>query len=297
MKCRKYKSHFKFWATAILVSFMFSPASGQLVSVDTNIEPTVSTAPNSVEELPCLKTQVALPKAMLVPTTKPMQMPNFSSVKMRTGIARQAQLDPAGVCRYRDSNRALPHATAKRVIFLGDSITDAWIVAAPDLFQSDVLDRGISGQTTTQMLMRFREDVIDLQPRVVHIMAGVNDINTPAGTALTRSNIESMVDLARAHGIQVVLASITPCSRFWITPDAVPGPRIVELNKWLRAFAARRELVYVDYWTPMQDGKLGMRADLTNEGLHPNQNGYDLMTPMAQIAITSAMISGGQKRY
>lgn len=133
-------------------------------------------------------------------------------------MSKAAELDPNGLCHYRDANNRLPKATSKRVIFFGDSITEYWAIAAPDMFVGDVLNRGVSSQTTTQMLVRFRHDVIDLKPRVVHILAGVNDPMSPGGTIATRSNMMAMVELAQAHGIKVVLGSLTPSTGFWLAP-------------------------------------------------------------------------------
>jgi lysophospholipase L1-like esterase len=207
----------------------------------------------------------------------------------RASYMRWSKVDPYGVCRYREENRSLPSATDRRVIFLGDSITESWKPSIPSLFTGDVLNRGVSGQTTTQMLARFRVDVIDLRPSVVHIMGGMNDINSPSGTALTRSNIQSMVELARVHGIAVILGSVTPSSFFQGSPDKAPGPHIVWLNRWLRDYAKENGLAFVDYHGPLLDGKLGIRDGLSNDGLHPNRRGFEIMTPLARSAIARAL--------
>lgn len=230
-------------------------------------------------------------KAMLTPGKR--DLPRLAiTPEMRARFRDMLDRDPAQLCRYREENRALPPATARRVVFIGDSITEGWKAGAPGLFSGDVLDRGISGQITDQMLLRFREDVLDLHPRVVHIMAGINDINTPAGSPLTLSNIRSMIELAQTNGVRVVLGSITPSARFWPNPEVKPGPQIVELNRQLQALAAAKRVIFVDYHTPMVDGALGIRDDLSNEGLHPNQNGYDVMTPLASAAIARALAGG-----
>lgn len=209
--------------------------------------------------------------------------------EMAQNFIRANQLDPNGLCGYRDKNALLPPATGHRVVFLGDSITAAWDKAAPDLFVNDVIDRGITGQTTGQMLARFRYDVIDLKPRVVHIMAGVNDVSV-YGTALTRSNIMSMVELAKAHDIVVVLGAITPVARFWMFPELKPAPQIVALNHWLRDYARQEGLIFVDYHAPLADAGQGFRDDLSNEGVHPNRDGYAIMTPLARAAIATALV-------
>jgi lysophospholipase L1-like esterase len=252
--------------------------------------PTAASAPHSIDDLPCEQTTGPSPLGPMDLLTPQAHMPPPVVDRSRLAAMRErAAIDPPGVCRYRDENRALPKPGPHRVVFLGDSITDYWKAGAPDLFTGDIINRGIAGQNTSQMLLRFREDVLDLHPRVLHVMAGVNDINTPAGTVLTKSNIQSMVELAKAHGIKVVLASITPSSHFWSATNVVPGPQIVALNQWLKTYAAAQGLIYVDYWSAMDDGRLGLRGELSNEGLHPNQNGYNIMSPLARRGIEQAL--------
>jgi len=252
---------------------------------------TAGTQPRSLADMPCPPMPVVSPERMtLIVEPKPhITATPPASATDRANYMNWATVDPEGVCRYREENRALPPATDRRVIFLGDSITEAWKPSVPALFAGDVLDRGVSGETTTQMLARFRTDVIDLHPAVVHIMGGINDIHSPPGTALTRSNIESMVDLARAHGITVILGSVTPSSFFQGSPDMAPGPHIVWLNRWLRDYAAKNGLIYVDYHAALLDGKLGIRDGLSNDGLHPNRLGFEVMTPLARAAIARAL--------
>lgn len=209
----------------------------------------------------------------------------------RAAFMRWSTIDPDGLCRYRDENRALPPAGPGRVVFIGDSITETWRPAIPALFAGDTLDRGVSGQTTTQMLARFRVDVLDLHPAVVHIMGGINDIARAPGTALTASNIRSMVELARAKGIAVILGSVTPSSCFQGSPDLKPGPHIAWLNQWLRDYAARNDLIFVDYHAALVDADLGIRDGLSNDGLHPNRSGFTVMTPLAQAAVRRALAS------
>ena len=252
-----------------------------------------STQPRSMDDLPCPPMPVVSPERMaLIVEPKPhiTKTPPASDAD-RANYMRWSKIDPDGVCRYRQENRSLPPATSHRVIFIGDSITEAWKPSVPALFAGDWLDRGVSGETTTQMLARFRTDVIALNPAVVHIMGGINDIATPPGTALTRSNIESMVELARAHGIAVILGAVTPSSFFQSSPELAPGPHIVWLNRWLRDYADRKGLIYVDYYGPLQDGKLGIKDGLSNDGLHPNRLGFEVMTPFARAAIDRALKS------
>lgn len=256
---------------------------------------TAGSPPRSLDELACPAMPVVSPQrmALIVEPRPHIAKTPPASKGDRARFMTWLRLDPEGLCRYREENKALPAATSDRVVFIGDSVTEAWKPSIPALFTGDIIDRGVSGQTTTQMLARFRTDVIDLHPAVVHIMGGINDIHNPSGTALTRSNIESMVDLARANGIKVILGSVTPSSFFQGAPDMKPGPHIVWLNRWLRGYAARNNLIFVDYYAPLVDGKLGIRDGLSNDGLHPNRRGFERMTPLAKAAIRRALVSRG----
>lgn len=251
---------------------------------------TDTTPPETIADIACPAMPVVSPERMaLIVEPRPHIAPTPpASETDRRNFVAWWKLDPQGVCRYREENRALPAASRRRVVFIGDSITEAWKPAVPSLFTGDVLDRGVSGQTTSQMLARFRTDVIDLHPAVVHIMGGINDIHNVDGTALTRSNIQSMVELARANGIRVILGAVTPSSFFQGSPDMVPGPRIIRLNEWLRDYAARNHLVFVDYYAPLVDGKQGIRDGLSNDGLHPNRLGFERITPFARDAVRRA---------
>lgn len=253
--------------------------------------------PRSVDDIACPPMPVVSPARMaLIVEPKPhITKTPPASERDRTSWMNWSKVDPDGLCRYREENRSLPPAGRHRVVFVGDSITEAWKPSIPALFTGDVLDRGVSGQTTRQMLARFRTDVIDLDPAVVHIMGGINDIPSAHGTALTRSNIQSMVELARAHGITVILGAVTPSSSFQGSPDLEPGPHIVWLNRWLRDYAREKGLIYVDYHGPLEDGNLGIKDGLSNDGLHPNRRGYEVMTPLARAAIASALESRGQE--
>lgn len=201
-------------------------------------------------------------------------------------------LDWGQKCRYRRENAALPPATPHRVVFLGDSITESWAHFEPDFFVDDVLDRGISGQTTAQMLVRLRTDVLELHPAAVHIMAGTNDVagNTgPTSLADIQGNIASMVEQARAHGARVMLASIPPAAAIPWRPQVQPMTAIAAMNDWLRGYADREHLVYVDYYKVLSDGRGGFRAELSDDGVHPNGAGYVVMRPLAAAAIRQAL--------
>jgi lysophospholipase L1-like esterase len=200
--------------------------------------------------------------------------------------------DWAGLCRFHHANRSvLAGAERPRVVFMGDSITENWGLADPGFFQAGVVNRGISAQTSAQMLLRFHADVIALRPTVVHILAGTNDVagnNGPTSPQAFQHNIESMVELAGAHGIRVILGSIPPAGAFSWRPAMRPGPRIRELNDWLRGYAARRGLSYVDYHTALAGPAGELRATLANEGVHPNRDGYVIMRRLAEAALAGA---------
>jgi lysophospholipase L1-like esterase len=197
----------------------------------------------------------------------------------------QAQ-DWPGRCRYRAANQsARAAAPPGRIVFMGDSITENWALADPKLFEGAIVNRGISGQTTPQMLVRFRADVISLKPALVHILAGTNDIagNTgPTSVQDFKDNIMSMAELARAHGINVLLGSIPPAAAFNWRPGLNPAPRIKELNAWLRGYANQSGFEYIDYYTPLAGPSGELRADLGNDGVHPNRAGYRVMRTLIE---------------
>ncbi len=201
--------------------------------------------------------------------------------------------DWASLCRYRAENAALHRSTAPRVVFMGDSITEFWKVAHPDFFPDNYLNRGVSGQTTGQMLVRFRQDVIALKPAVVHILAGTNDFagnGGPTTLEAIRNNIASMIDLAQSNDIRVVLGSVPPAGAFpWRPTVLEPAEHIVELNEWLRRFARERSLIYVDYHEPLADERDAMKQTFSNDGVHPNRDGYSAMEPLARHAIEQAL--------
>ena len=224
---------------------------------------------------------------------KPMPLPTPAAMGLYTAwqAARQKS-DFGDLCHYAADNAALGPATPERVIFFGDSITELWKMQDPGAFTGEVLDRGVSGQTTAQMLIRYREDVINLHPRVVHIMAGTNDIagNTgPTSIAWIENNIRTMVEQAKANHIRVVLASIPPAARFTWAPALKPTPSIRTVNAWLAAYASEQGLVYVDYYAALNDGQDGFKPAWTVDGVHPNAAGYAVMDPLAKKAVEQAM--------
>jgi lysophospholipase L1-like esterase len=199
--------------------------------------------------------------------------------------------DWAYLCRYRDENHALPPTVRPRLVMIGDSITENWKQRDPGMFADGILDRGISGQTSPQMLLRFHQDVIALQPRIVHIMAGTNDIaaNTgPTGDEQFRDNIRAMVELARAHRIKVILASIPPAAAFSWRPGIEPAQRIRAWNDWLRGYARTEHLVFVDYHAALTDDRGGLRREFGDDGVHPSHAGYQPMDALLRHALADA---------
>lgn len=177
----------------------------------------------------------------------------------------------------------------KRIVFMGDSITEFWKTNHPDFFFNNLyLNRGISGQTTPQMLLRFRADVINLQPAVVVILAGGNDIagNTgPATLAMIMNNILSMVELAKANAIQVILCAVLPANHFPWKPNENPADKIVALNTMIKNYADTNTILYVDYYSAMVDENKGLPTEYSNDGVHPNTSGYKVMEPLIEAAI------------
>lgn len=203
-------------------------------------------------------------------------------------MVKDASADWAALCRYREADRVLDRP---RAVLIGDSITELWLPTAPGLFAGGIVDRGISGQTSPQILVRFYQDVVRLHPRVVHIMCGTNDVagNTgPTSPESYTNAILAMVDLARANGIAVVIGSILPAGAFGWREGYRPAAQIVALNGWLRDLAQQRGLVYADYHSAMAAPDGSMRAGLSSDGVHPNAAGYAIMEPIARAAIADA---------
>jgi acyl-CoA thioesterase I len=203
-------------------------------------------------------------------------------------------VDFGDLARYHHLDLKLgpPAAGQDRVVFMGDSITDGWNLAK--YFPGKpYINRGISGQTSTQMLVRFRQDVIDLYPKVVVILAGTNDLagNTgPMTLKETQGNLMSMAQLATDNGIRVVLCSVLPSIRFWWHPGLKdPAARIAALNQWIRAYAEKAGYVYVDYYSAMKDAAGGLPRKLSGDGAHPLPAGYAVMAPLAEAGIEKAL--------
>lgn len=208
--------------------------------------------------------------------------------------AEQVKTDWAALCYFRADNAALAAqpVPAGRVVFMGDSITQLWGLAAPQDFGPARVNRGISGQTTPQMLLRFKQDVLALRPKAVHILAGVNDIagNTgPTTLEDLENNIASMVELAKAHGVQVILATPLPAGKFTWAPKLTPGPQVAQYADWVRRYAAAQGLVLADYYPALATPDGALKSELSPDGVHPNKDGYALMKPITQAAIAEAL--------
>ena len=204
-------------------------------------------------------------------------------------------MDWAGLIRYGSENTELPRPAPgeDRVVFLGDEITEYWGRGNAQFFPGkSYLNRGIKGQTTPQMLVRLRQDVIALKPKAVVILAGTNDLASVTGPitqGMMAENIMSIVELAKANGIRVVLASLTPiCDCYTKQTVLRPPGKIIGINGWLKDYAAASDSVYLDYYSALADGR-NMKKELTNDGLLPNDAGYAVMTPLAEAAIAQAL--------
>jgi lysophospholipase L1-like esterase len=220
------------------------------------------------------------------------------SAKLQAALDRDKKIlqDWPALSRYADDNAKLapPASGENRVVFMGDSITDAWIKRSPAFFEGKPhIDRGISGQTTPQMLIRFRPDVIALKPKVVVILAGTNDIagNTgPMTLEMIEDNFRSMVELAKANGIKVVMSSVMPvCDYIRPQTERRPPAQIIALNEWIKDYSTKNKLVYLDYYTAMIDDQKMLKKEITYDGLHPNEAGYAIMEPLAEKAISTAL--------
>jgi acyl-CoA thioesterase I len=197
--------------------------------------------------------------------------------------------------KHEDAQLPPPAPAEDRVVFMGDSITEGWHLDT-SFPGKPYINRGISGQTSPQMLLRFRQDVIDLEPKVVVILAGTNDVagNTgPMTLGETEDNLASMADLATMHRVRVVLCSVTPAFDFPWAPGLQPAPKIDELNEWIKNYASEKGYVFVDYHTALKDARDGLPAALSHDGVHPNPAGYAIMAPLAEAGIEKALAQTG----
>jgi acyl-CoA thioesterase I len=238
--------------------------------------------------LPALAQQAAPP----IPSTGFPELDEYRASRISIYTDDFGQL-----ARYREADAALtqPAAAESRVVFLGDSITDYWKL--PDYFPGKpYINRGIDGQTTPEMLLRFRQDVINLHPKVLVVLAGTNDLAGVTGRTSNEdieANYASMAELARAHGIRVVFASVLPVHNY--THDAEesfalrPRDRILALNKWLKDYCTKNRYAYLDYFSALADERGMLKRDLSDDGLHPTDAGYKIMASLAEKAIQKAL--------
>lgn len=222
-------------------------------------------------------------------------MKAIKNLILLTGLlisVKAAAQDWPNLKHYRAANEKLRDSTVTTV-YMGDSITDFWVGDDPTFFKDNhYADRGISGQTSPQMLLRFRQDVIDLHPKAVVILCGTNDVagNTgPMTPEMTEDNIQSMAELAKAHKIKVILCSVLPADHFGWKPALQPADSIIALNQWIKAYAKQNHFGYVDYYSAMVNDQKGMKSDYSKDGVHPNLTGYQVMEPLVQAAIKKAL--------
>jgi len=234
-------------------------------------------------------------------TSTPSSSPSTSAPATNSATPKPVDRRPsppidgwAGVFRYKDANAKLPPPVPgeKRVVFYGDSITEIW-GHLPTFFPGKpYIGRGISGQTTMSMLIRFRADAIDLHPAVVVILAGTNDIAQNAGPEsmkLIEDDLRSMTELAISNHIVPILCSVLPTNDYPWRKGLQPGPKIVELNQWIESYCRDQHLVFLNYYPAMVNDKQGMRDGLSGDGVHPSAAGYAIMAPMAEDAIKQAL--------
>ena len=220
--------------------------------------------------------------------------PAWQSGAYWAGFDHHLLVDFANLAHFRAADQRLgpPSEGTDRVVFLGDSITEGWNLQK-SFPGKPYINRGISGQTTSQILLRFRQDVIDLQPKGVVILAGTNDLagNTgPVRLTQVEGNIASMAQLGRANDIGVVLCSLLPTVHYWWHPQVPnPAPRIAALNRWIQAYAARHHYVYVNYYRAMKTADGALKHNLSPDGVHPSATGYAVMAPLAQAGIDEAL--------
>ena len=238
------------------------------------------------------------PARQLAPGTpaRKTASPRHANRRCLTDHDRELLSDFGGLTHYEAANTVLspPAPGENRVVFIGDSITESWKIEGPygTFPGKPYVNRGIGGQTTPQMLVRFRQDVVDLQPTVVVIMAGTNDIAGNTGHMTLEqieSNLSSMADLATVHGIRVVLCSVTPTVDYPWNHGLNPVPTIIALNTWIENYAAQKGYVYVDYYSALKDEHGGLALRLSKDGVHPLPTGFAIMAPLAEAGIEKAL--------
>lgn len=216
----------------------------------------------------------------------------FTSLKAFSQKEKQP-MDWPNLKKYAQENQALANKTNKgRIVWMGDSITELWKMGNSTFFQNELyVNRGIGGQTTLQMLLRFRQDVLDLKPEIVVILAGINDIaeNTgPISLENIMGNIISMAELAKANNIKVVLSSVLPANAFPWRPDIQPAEKVIALNVLIKKYCQENNIVYIDYYSKMANAQKGLDFEIANDGVHPTLSGYKIMEPLVLEALKKA---------
>lgn len=261
--------------------------------------PPPSTPPAGIVDAPCpppLQPPPELAEILRSPNRDAlMASPPPAIVAFNQEQERRARTDWGNLCRYRADNatRAAAKTPAPTAVFIGDSITEGWARNGAEVFTANnYVGRGISGQVTGQNLLRFQQDVVALHPKVVHIMIGTNDVAGNAGPTTyeaVQNNITAMTQIARANKIAVVLGTIPPASDFAWRRGMEPAPKIIKLNEWIRDYAKREDIVLADYHKALANVENGFRAEWSGDGVHPNADGYKIMSPIAEAAVKLAL--------
>lgn len=278
---------------ALLAQPNSSPASTSFGATLDGSELTCPPSPSDSVEMKAVTENVLRPdpKFDMAALTTAFQGEGFKAY-MAAWSERQSR-DWPYLCRYRAANaELLAQGERPDLVLMGDSITENWVAAHPDLFTHGFVGRGIGGQTSPQMLARFYSDVVALRPRVVQIMAGTNDIGGNTGPNLLSdytNNINAMIDIAKANRIDVILAAIPPITKIPTKPDFDPRPNVTRINAQLKEIATHRNVVFVDYFSPLADSTGSFDRRYSNEGVHPNRDGYAIMAPLLQRAFNIAV--------
>ena len=291
------RSFWKFVAASCLVTALSTHANAQdaaksdwSAGVRALLEKLDSTTPNIT-----LVLEQQRPREWRIVYSRPGDNRNFDLQRQQRLTLDALQNDWANLGKYRDANARLaaPAPNENRVVFIGNSITEGWSQFFPAMFPGKpYINRGIGGQTTPQMVVRFRQDVVALKPKAVVILAGINDIagNTgPSTLEMIEDNLQAMTEMAKANGIRVVLSSVLPAYDFPWRPAMDPAPKVVALNAWIKNYAAKVGAIYLDYHSAMADARQGMREGLSSDGVHPTEAGYRIMAPLAEKAIAQAL--------
>lgn len=239
--------------------------------------------------------QIALAQDVTTTESENIKKATEKELKEKKAYEEWLKLDWANLKAYGNDNAklGLPAVNEKRVVFMGNSITIAWIYTNPEFFAGrPYIDRGISGQTTPQMLIRFRPDVINLKPKVVVILAGTNDIagNTgPSTIEMIEDNLASMAELGKANGIKVILCSILPAFDYPWKRGLKPYEKILVVNEWMKNYAAKHGMIYLDMYSALVDDRPGMKLAYSKDGVHPTKEGYNVMQPLVEKAIAKAL--------